>query len=290
MKDIKGFCKLFNLNIPVYTEFDYYISQLSKVPKFNNLRYLIDIYEKAESDIDDLYQFRLEKSKEIIDFLKATRTFEELMYDNLIPDLPTTKNFNYEVDRFYISIDLKKANWLSVKKYDPPFLNELGNTYEEFLEKFNIPDVLKQSKSFRQFIFGNINPKRQIKAQRSMVQDLIDEIGNSLKLECIRHDEVIYSFNNFLEIIPVFSAYSNSNIYNFKIFTIDRVEDFKIENIYDIDGKLLSRSMVGCNGNLYYINLKKYITGESLDIRDLYFRTDGKLALWHDSKLKISLC
>jgi hypothetical protein len=288
MRDIKGFCKLFDLNIPVYSEFDYYIGQLSKVPKFSNLSNLIKLYEEAESNIDDLYEYRLEKSKEIIEFLKGTRAYEELIYDNLIPDLPTTKNFHYEEGRKYISIDLKKANWLSVKKYDPHFLNELGNTYEEFLDKFNIPNILKQSKSFRQFIFGNINPKKQIKAQRLMIQGVIDEIGDFLQLECIRHDEVIYSFDKFSDISSICSDYDN-NIYNFKIFTVDRVEDFKIENYYNTKGDLTGRSMVGCNGNLYYINLKKHITGESLDIRDLYFRTENRLAIWYDENLKVSL-
>ena len=137
MKDIKGFCKLFDLNVPVYSDFNYYINQLSKVPKFSNLLDLVTLYETAESEIEDLYDYRVKKADEIINFLKSTRAYEELIYDNLIPDLPTTKNFHYEEGRKYISIDLKKANWLSVKKYDPDFLNELGNTYEDFLDKFN---------------------------------------------------------------------------------------------------------------------------------------------------------
>jgi len=289
MKDIKGFCKLFDLNIPVYSEFDYYISQLSKVPKFSNLHNLIRLYEEAESDIDDMYKFRIKKADEIINFLKSTRAYEELIYDNLLPDLPTTKNFQYEEGKKYISIDLKKANWSSVKKYDPAFLNELGDTYEVFLDKFNIPELFKHSKSFRQFVFGNINPKRQIKAQRLMVQNLIDEIGNSLKLECIRHDELIYSFDKFIDINSLYSVYIESNKYNVKIFTIERVEDFKIESYYDPQGNLSGKSMVGCNGNLYFINLKKYITGEDIDIRDLYFRMDNRLAVWYNEKMNINL-
>lgn len=70
---------------------------------------------------------------------------------------------------------------------------------------------------------------------------------------------------------------------------IDRVEDFKIETYYNTNADLSGKSMVGCNGNLYYINLKKYITGESLDIRDLYFRTENRLAIWFDENLKVSL-
>jgi hypothetical protein len=47
--------------------------------------------------------------------------------------------------------------------------------------------------------------------------------------------------------------------------------------------------MVGCNGNLYYINLKKYITNENLDIKDLYFRVDNRFAIWDVDGLNISL-
>ena len=31
MKDIKSFCKLFDLNVPNFDEFDYYISQYKKL-------------------------------------------------------------------------------------------------------------------------------------------------------------------------------------------------------------------------------------------------------------------
>jgi hypothetical protein len=289
MKDIKGFCKLFDLNIPVYSEFDYYISQLSKVPKFSNIYNLVRLYEEAESEIDDLYEFRIEKGNEIINFLKSTRAYEELNYDNLLPNLLTTKSFHYEEYKKYISIDLKKANWHSVKKYDPIFLNELGNNYDDFLDKFNMLDIFKHSKSFRQFLFGNINPKRQIKVQRLMIDELINQIGTDIELECIRHDEVIYSFEKFSDILPIYSKYNLSDKFNIKIFTIKRVEDFKIESYYDIQGNLSGKSMVGCNGNLYFINLKKYITNEDIDIRDLYFRMDNRLAVWYDEKINISL-
>lgn len=289
MNDKKGFCKLFDLNVPSFSDFDYYIDQLSKVPKWNNLKELIKLYEEAEEEIGDLYEYRMKKTEEIISFLKSTRAYEELLYDNLIPDLPIMNNFQYEEGKKYISIDLRQANWNSVKKYDPDFLNELGDTYEDFLDKFDVPEVFKYSKKLRQFIFGNVNPKRQIKAQRFMIQSVIDEIGDSLRLECVRHDEIIYSFDNLEDVISIYDTYNGSDKYNVKLYDIDRVENFKIETQYKIDGSILNQSMIGCNGNLFFINLKKYITKEELDIRDLYFRSDGKLAIWYDENLNISL-
>ena len=47
--------------------------------------------------------------------------------------------------------------------------------------------------------------------------------------------------------------------------------------------------MVGCNGNLFFLYLKKYVLNETLDIRDLYFKMDGNLAIWNVEGLKVSL-
>jgi len=40
---------------------------------------------------------------------------------------------------------------------------------------------------------------------------------------------------------------------------------------------------------LFYIKLKEYITGEELDIRDLYFRSNGRKAIWVLDNLKVKL-
>lgn len=287
MKDIKSFSKLFGLNIPVYEYFDYYIEQLSKTQKFKDIKSMIPLFEKAEDDIGDIYQYKINKSKEIIEFLKQTRTYEEFNYDNLLPDLPSTKNFKYEEGVKYLSIDLKKANWQSIKKYDPDFLNELGDSYFDFLSKFDIPEVFIYSKQFRQFIFGNINPKKQIKVQRSIIQKVIDSIPK--EPVCIKHDEVIYSYQSVDEILETLSKFINNDNFNIKLFYINRVEGFRIDSLLDLNGDVVEKDMVGCNGNLYYINLKKYITNEELDIKDLYFRMEGRTALWVNDNLKASL-
>ena len=287
MKDIKSFSKLFGLNIPVYEYFDHYIEQLSKTQKFKDIKSMIPIFEEAEDSIKDIYQYKVDKSKEIIEFLKQTRTYEEFNYDNLLPDLSNTKNFKYDEGVKYLSIDLKKANWQSIKKYDPDFLNELGNTYYDFLSKFDVPEVFKHSKQFRQFIFGNINPKKQIKVQRSIIQTVIDSIN--LEPVCVKHDEVIYSYQSITDILDILSKFINDDNFNVKLFYITRVDDFRIDNLLDLNDKVVEKDMVGCNGNLYYINLKKYITNEKLDIRDLYFRLDNRFAIWDIEGLNISL-
>lgn len=289
MRDVKGFCKLMDISVPEYEHFDYYINQFSKLEKWKNIKNLIKIYEEAEEKYGDLYEYRLKKSNEIIEYLKNTRAYNELQDDNLLPDLPTTKNFEYSEDCKYISIDIKKANWIVLKKYDPEFAPELGDSYEDFISKFNVPEIFNHSKQLRQYIFGNINPKKQGKAQRVVTQSILNKYNHlNLDIACIKNDEVIYTFESFDQVKEILTSVDRE-IFKIKLFTVKRVQDFRINTFLSESGEELYKEMVGCNGNQFFMNLKNHIFEESLDIRDLYFRMDGSLAIWNVDKLKISL-
>jgi hypothetical protein len=289
MRDVKGFCKLMDISVPEYEHFDYYINQFSKLEKWKNIKDLIKIYEEAEEKYGDLYEFRLKKSNEIINYLKSTRAYNELQDDNLIPDYSTTKNFEYSEDKKYISIDIKKVNWIVLKNYDPEFAPELGDSYEDFIAKFDVPEIFNHSKQLRQYIFGNINPKRQGKAQRVITQSILNKYNHlNLDIACIKNDEVIYSFESFDQIGEILTTVDRE-IFKIKLFTVKRVQDFRINTFLSESGEELYKEMVGCNGNQFFMNLKNHIFEEPLDIRDLYFRMDGSLAIWNVDKLKISL-
>jgi len=79
------------------------------------------------------------------------------------------------------------------------------------------------------------------------------------------------------------------DLFKAKIFTVQRVEDFRINSYYDRNWNYLYKEMVGCNGNFFFMNLKKYILDEKLDIRDLYFRIDDRTAIWVIENLNLEL-
>lgn len=284
MKNTKDFIKLFDLNVPDQKHFDYYIAQLSKTLKFSNIYDLIKMFEDV--DIDDFYEYKIQKSQEIIDFIKTTNAYAELCYDNNLDDLPTNKSFTYEEGVKYFSIDLRSANWVSLKRYDQQ--NQLGDTYSDFLRLFGLPEIFIHSKYLRQFIFGNVNPKKQQKVQRNLIQEVVRQFSNDLTVECVKNDEVIFSFKDFSEISPIISSLDESK-YKVKILTIQRVEDFRIDTHYNIEGNPISNEIVGVNGQQFYLKLKQYITGEKLDVRDLYFKQDGKLAIWMVDDLDVKI-
>jgi hypothetical protein len=288
MKDPKSFVKLFDLNVPVIEHLDYYIDQMSKTQKYKDIKHFLSLYEESEMEISDAYEFRKNKSQEIIDFIKGTNAYNELCYDKNLIDYPTAKSIEYVEEIKYLSIDLRSANWVALKHYDPDHINELGNDYIDFLSKFNLPKVFLHSKYLRQFIFGNVNPKRLIKVQRHLIQEMVRKYQDKLQVEGVRNDEVIFSFKDFKEIESIYGEIDHDK-YKTKIFTIDRVEDFRIDNLYDIDGNLVHREMMGVDGTLFFIKFKEYITGEELDIRDLYFKSNGRKAIWAIDNLKVKL-
>lgn len=286
MKNKKDFIKLFDLNIPHFDHFDYYLDQLSKTDRFKDIKYHLELFEEADSSIDDFYAYKMSKSRDIIEFIKSTNTYTEMTLDKNITSFPTNKSLQYEEGKIYLSVDLKSANWHSLKLYDQQ--NELGDSYEEFLKKFDLPKVFTHSKYLRQFIFGNVNPKKQQIIQRNIIQkDVIRKFDSEFEIEGVKNDEVVFILNDFKDSEKIIKNIDHER-FKIRIFKIERVEDFRIFNYYDSEGNFIRKEMIGCSGNQFYMKIKEYITGEKINIKDLYFKNEGKLALWAHPELAVA--
>ena len=286
MKNPKDFVKLFNLNVPNYQHLDYYLDQLSKTEKFKDIKLFLNLFEEVDSEIEDFYDYKVKKANQIIDFIKSSNTYTELTLDKNIINYPTNKSIHYQEGVIYLSVDIRSGNWQSLKLYDQQ--NELGETYEQFLSKFDLPKVFIHSKYLRQFIFGNVNPKRQQVVQRSIIQNIIRQFDDEFEIEGVKNDEVIFILNSFKDSKKIINNLDLEK-YHYKIFTCHRVENFRIDTHYDEKSNFLRKEMVGCNAHKFYWKLKQYITNEKIDIKDLYFRSEGELAIWNHPDLKISL-
>jgi len=285
IRDIKSFTKMFQLNIPHDDHFDYYIDQLSKTEKYKNIKRFRDEFIQLESERDDLYGFRMDKMQLVINFIKDSHPYMEMIHDKNLLDLPMNRNFSYSDGVNYISVDMVQANWNSLKKYDQ--FNYLGDSYKDLLLKFDFPGIFCESKSMRQYIFGNVNPRLQQKVERNIIQEIIREFSDDFQVERVQHDEVIFSFDKFEDLAPFKDL--DSKRWRLKVFTVNRREDGKVKTIYDTDGVELYKELVGIPGNIFYMKNKEYITGEKLDIRDLYFKNDGRVGVWNVPQLKIKL-
>ena len=94
-----------------------------------------------------LYVRNIEDANQIIEHIRNSHAYQEITCHPMV-DLPTTKNFVYEGDKIYVSIDIIKANYSIMKKYDPTHINDLGDSYEDLLAKFNVHPIFNHSKGF----------------------------------------------------------------------------------------------------------------------------------------------
>ena len=294
MKHLGKFKKLFKLKVPCDEHFEYYMTLLSKTYKYKNIFELIEMYESADNSHDDFSNFSFKKSLEIIDFFKESTVYQKLITDKMDFDKKSLK-FIPEENIRYLSIDLNKANWQVFKKLD--MINELPDSYDMLMDKFNVPDVLRHSKSWRQVIFGNLNPKRQQSHQQRMMQYVEQQM--SIRSEflydlcSIKNDEIVVknfgaALIDFLQNLDIDISLTEYEITSIK----DNISpEIKIHNYYEVGtDNLIYKDLFGSNGNQYYMNLKKYILNEDIELRDLYFKDNGQLAIWaNDMELLKSL-
>ena len=68
---------------------------------------------------------------------------------------------NSNTGKKFISIDLKKANFQALRKFNPEIVMNCGHT-TILLNISMVTNISKKSKYTRQVIFGKLNPRRTI--------------------------------------------------------------------------------------------------------------------------------
>lgn len=100
-----------------------------------------------------------------------------------------------QVDKIFMSIDLKKANFQALRFYDPKLIRD-AKTYKEFIGLYDESELLAESKYTRQVIFGKLNAKRQIAIEKYLMYKISEEIKTiipeNFNLFSRQTDEIIY--------------------------------------------------------------------------------------------------
>lgn len=204
------------------------------------------------------------------------------------------------VGKFFISIDLKKANFQALKWFDKDIV--LGaETYEELMDKFGGDDYFKKSKYTRQVIFGKLNPKRTIYFEKYLIGTIFTHPGNNLfrglynntNLVTVKSDEIVFEIDT-LTMIPKFDK-------NFLSFLKDEIKE---NTGLDVSVEAFKLSRIVCenhNGNIvdgyirtFYLDNNRqdlknvssiffpqiYALANGLEItdKDLYFRAEDQIA------------
>ena len=153
------------------------------------------------------FNLRYEISDNIIKTIKDTAAYKELgaadMDRFMVPNkgYPTKDVFKLEnVGKCFLSIDFKKANFQALKHFFPGVVLNC-NSYQDLIELFTNLDYFKNSKHLRQIIFGNLNPKRQARIQRFIIQQILDwaigeEICEEKDVRMVSNDEVVFELKD----------------------------------------------------------------------------------------------
>ena len=204
----KRFISDYKLPIPLIKEeyFFYHLNLYEKdygaLTKYKNLLNLID--EKYEGDcnkfLEDYYNLRDNIITSVLDN-EAFQKFNTMDMNAYTikerPNITSNNIYNQEnVGKFFISVDLKKANFQTLKKIDKNIVFG-ADTYEDFIGKFSDLNYVKESKYTREVIFGKCNPKRHITVEKYFITQIYNKIiernpNLEDKAVCLSNDEIIF--------------------------------------------------------------------------------------------------
>ena len=286
----RAFIKDYNIPISI-TKSPYFEHQLEFLDKqYNTIEkanLLNDAIEKLGNE-NELMKYMKTTREKIIDYIKNNKEYNSftcsgLNFSNL--DIKTTKNiYNLEnIDVNLISIDLKSANFQTFSLLRPKLVDNC-NTYDEFISKFTDIEYFKKSKKNRQIIFGNLNPKRQrreIKGIMNHVYHYISSQNPSIRPHMFSSDEMVFFKKGFdlgyLSEIPYITAIKVN------------MEEFVLEQVkMNISNAFLKRFGDGsfdlkcCQGN-YTIEVLRHIYDEEIHPYDRVFFNDGRICEYKDS-------
>lgn len=190
------FCKDMNIPIKVFVE-PYFTERLDLYDTWFNTKEKWKLFLEVLSDFQteqDYFSYYNSVKDKAINYLNSVEAMQRFMFEDdykswkiVNEGFPKNDIFKESfVGRHFISIDMKKANFTSLKHYDRSIVGE-KETYEDFIGMFTEYEYLKKSKYIRQVIFGNCNPKRQVSYEKKLMDEVLSDL-----LTVLSRDRVVY--------------------------------------------------------------------------------------------------
>ena len=179
----------------------------------------------------------------------------------------------------FISIDIVKANFSSLREYNPEIFGG-ASTWEEFISKFTYNKHIINSKYIRQVIMGNCNPKRQVTYEKYIMKKVLDSLGDHIKnVVFFSNDEIVLDITN----IDDKDTYLKMVKYLVEDSVVPlKIERFTLHKIKGVDGFYKE----GVNGEIELKCVNSYtvpfilrkIKNEEVTLSDRTFYHEGLLA------------
>ena len=199
----------------------------------------------------------------------------------------------------FISIDLKKANFQALRKFNPEIVMNC-DTYDDFIEYFHGDEYFKKSKYTRQVIFGKLNPRRTITFEKYLIGTIFSNENNHLfkylyentELITVKSDEIVFMIDNpemveklnktFLQSLRDVIKKNNDLDVTVEAFHLSRIicenhngntVDGYIREFY-LDGRTDLKNV----SSIFLPQVYAFTKGLPLTENDLYFRAEDQTA------------
>lgn len=251
---IKRFVSDCNLPISVYDPkvFDYlvrlYEEDYHSLTKWNNLCKLIEC--EFDGNIHAFLEKYYEVRENVINNLKgALNMVEPDVIINIKNGIPKNRDkYTQEtIGKSFISIDLTKANFQICQLFSNPKLvygsfSNISEAYDKWISEYTDMDYIKESKYFRQVVFGNCNVKEQVRLMNYQMQVILSMFTNAFRedgfeLFSLTTDELIFKFNpdgKSLNRISEGLTSLKEALWNF--YTVDvKTELYTVDNLFVVE-------------------------------------------------------
>lgn len=296
------FCKDYRIPIKLFEE--PYFSDRLKL--YDNEFHTLDLWNEFNKtlksfDNEEFYFAHYNNVKDnAIKFIKESPAFAEFnsmdmskfAVDSRFIHLPHKDIYHsYNIGRTFISIDMKKANFSSLRHYNPDIFDN-AETWEEFITKFtDVPNIIK-SKYIRQVIFGQCNCKRHISYEKYLMSMILDYLINHTidinNVVFFSNDEIILDISNIAPNIRqtvIDTCISTIKYFDENYHVPYRITIFTLHGVYQ-DDKNIGYIRKMTNGTydfkcLNHINLPwvlRKIYNEPIIDSDLVFDYEGNLS------------
>lgn len=282
---------LFNKQYGAADAYESYVKYVNEAFDGNVQLYLETYHSLRDKIIQDV-----SNSKAFRDFCEDSNITEQIRgYKPIKGNINLyTQEQVKENDNMFLSLDMKKANFQTLKYINPAIVKD-SDTYEDFIGKYTDMEWAKKSKRTREIIFGKLNPNRTMKYEAIIMGTIEEYVSKStciteyFDLFSINSDELIYKLKEGVDYNTAVKAisdkvtednlFTNTGLhlrmeffklicYNFKTSASDKIMNVFVKE--HSDGKRTYK----CANEIYFPQTYKLINGLPITEDDLVFYFD----------------
>lgn len=303
------FCKDCNIPIKLFQE-PYFTDRLNLYDIFFETlkKWDIFLFELGKYHCEQDYFEEYNRVKDaVILYIKNTEGYQKFNEEDMSKYSITNKNlpnkdmFKDSNDgRYFISIDMRKANFSSLYHYDNNIFGG-ARTWEEFVGKFTDNIHIINSKYIRQVILGNCNPRRQVTYEKYVMDAVLIYLTKVFisigRVVFFSNDEIVFDICDMSEYRR--EEFANEIRRGVKdVFEALRIELFSLHKIGGTDGYYKEIIKRNKNKKIEFKCLDNYILpfvirqfiGEEVRECDRVFYHEGLLSKFiEDPKIEINM-